>query len=51
MRARRYAARALTVAPQDEQVLRLSRELGSMGFWAGVRQRLSSRVRGSAIGK
>ena len=42
-RARRYAAKAITMAPTDAQVQRLARELGGMGFWASLRNRLSPR--------
>ncbi len=39
-RARRYISRALTVSPDDRQLLRLSRRMGWWGLWVRLRARL-----------
>jgi tetratricopeptide (TPR) repeat protein len=39
-KARRYTARAMTLAPNDENILRLSRRLGMNGFWSRLKTRL-----------
>ena len=46
-RARRYAARAVTAAPGDENIRRLSRQLGAGNFWSRLRRRLTSPPRQS----
>ena len=44
-RARRYAARALTIVPTDENVIKLSKRLGLKSFWSRLRVRLTPRSR------
>ena len=39
-RARRYAARALTLSPSDEQIRALAGELGVVGFWQNLKNKL-----------
>ncbi len=43
VRARRYVAKALAVAPADEQVRALAGRLGVIGFWKNLRRRLLGR--------
>ena len=42
-RARRYAAKAITIAPADEQIRALAGKLGIVGFWKGLAGRVLGR--------
>ena len=46
LRARRYIARALMIAPKDEQIRKLSKELGMGGIWSRIRSQLDRWQRG-----